>query len=389
MSIINVPEKPPNPPTELGRLRVLSSTAGIRVSPLALGGGNIGQAWNKDWGSMTKEGAFDLLDAYFEAGGNFIDTANEYQDEESEIWIGQWMASHKIRDRLVVATKYTSNYALNSSGLSAGQTANHGGNHRRSLHMSVRDSLRKLQTDYIDILYLHWWDFMSSIEEVVDSLHLLVQQGKVLYLGVSDTPAWIVSAANTYAKLQGKTQFSVYTGRWSLMTRDFEREILPMARAFGMALAPWGVLGGGKLQSGKAVEEREKSGETLRPYGGGRRTEEEVKVAEALERVARQHGVESTTQIALAYVRRKAADYGVHNVFPVVGGRKVEQLRDNIAALSVRLTDEQVRELEGVRAFDMGFPHTFIGEDPNVTGVLPRIMRNTVYMEFPGAVRRS
>jgi aryl-alcohol dehydrogenase-like predicted oxidoreductase len=169
------------------------------------------------------------------------------------------MAQHKIRDRLVIATKYTSDFGMYDfahPGVQKGQKANHGGNSRYSLHMSVRESLRRLQTDWIDILYVHWWDYTTSIEEVVDSLHVLVQQGKVLYLGVCNTPAWIVSAANTYAKAHGKTQFSVYSGKWSLLARDLERDIVPMARAFGMAIVPWGVLGSGKFQTSEDVEER-------------------------------------------------------------------------------------------------------------------------------------
>lgn len=144
----------PEPPTELGRYRVLSTSAGIRVSPLQLGGMSIGEAWAGFLGSMSKEQSFKLLDAYFERGGNFIDTANEYQDEQSETWIGEWMQARGNRDRLVLATKFTSAYRDHEVG--QGKGVNYSGNHKRSMHMSLRDSLKKLQTDYIDILYLHW-----------------------------------------------------------------------------------------------------------------------------------------------------------------------------------------------------------------------------------------
>ncbi len=297
------------------------------------------------------------------------------------------MAQRKIRDRLVVATKYTSDFGMYdfaNPGVQKGQKANHGGNSRRSLHMSVHESLRRLQTDWIDILYVHWWDYTASIEEVVDSLHILVQQGKVLYLGICNTPAWIVSAANTYAKAHGKTQFSVYSGKWSLLTRDLEREILPMARAFGMAVVPWGVLGQGKFQTHDAVEAREKAGEPLRPYGGGR----EVELSDALAKVAAEHGTNSVVAVALAYISRKAALVGVHNVFPVIGGRKVYQLKDNIAALSIRLTEDQVGYLESVKAFDIGWPTNFIGEDPNVTGVPGHMSATSAYLAFPGATKK-
>ncbi|CAI6855519.1 ANL_collapsed_G0044360.mRNA.1.CDS.1 [Saccharomyces cerevisiae] len=351
----------PEPPTEWGRLRVLSKTAGIRVSPLILGGASIGDAWSGFMGSMNKEQAFELLDAFYEAGGNCIDTANSYQNEESEIWIGVWMKSRKLRDQIVIATKFTGDYKGYDVG--KGKSANYCGNHKRSLHVSVRDSLRKLQTDWIDILYVHWWDYMSSIEEVMDSLHILVQQGKVLYLGVSDTPAWVVSAANYYATSHSKTPFSVYQGKWNVLNRDFERDIIPMARHFGMALAPWDVMGGGRFQSKKAMEERKKNGEGLRTFvGGPEQTELEVKISEALNKIAEEHGTESVTAIAIAYVRSKAK-----NVFPLVGGRKIEHLKQNIEALSIKLTPEQIEYLESIIPFDVGFPANFIGDDPAVT----------------------
>lgn len=136
----------------------------------------------------------------------------------------------------------------------------------------------------------------------MDSLHILIEQGKVLYLGISDTPAWIVAAANTYAVSHGKTPFSVYQGRWNVMLRDFERDIIPMARHFGMALCPWDVLGGGHFQSKKQMEARKQTGEGIRPLMGSEQTEQEVKVSSALEKVAGEHGIESLQSIALAYV---------------------------------------------------------------------------------------
>ncbi|GMC39789.1 unnamed protein product [Saccharomyces cerevisiae] len=366
----------PEPPTELGRLRVLSKTAGIRVSPLILGGASIGDAWSGFMGSMNKEQAFELLDAFYEAGGNCIDTANSYQNEESEIWIGEWMKSRKLRDQIVIATKFTGDYKKYEVG--GGKSANYCGNHKHSLHVSVRDSLRKLQTDWIDILYVHWWDYMSSIEEVMDSLHILVQQGKVLYLGVSDTPAWVVSAANYYATSHGKTPFSIYQGKWNVLNRDFERDIIPMARHFGMALAPWDVMGGGRFQSKKAMEERKKNGEGLRTFvGGPEQTELEVKISEALTKIAEEHGTESVTAIAIAYVRSKAK-----NVFPLIGGRKIEHLKQNIEALSIKLTPEQIEYLESIVPFDVGFPKSLIGDDPAVTKKLSPLTSMSARIAF-------
>ncbi|KEF51915.1 aryl-alcohol dehydrogenase AAD14 [Exophiala aquamarina CBS 119918] len=383
----------PEPTTELGRYRILSSTAGVRVSPLCLGAMSIGDAWSEFMGSMNKESSFQLLDAFYEAGGNFIDTANNYQDEQSEKWIGDWMEARQNRDMIVLATKYTTPYR--SYELGKGKTVNYSGNHKRSLHLSVRDSLKKLKTDYIDLLYVHWWklarqplalslpanryqDHTTSIEEMMDSLHILVQQGKILYLGISDTPAWIVSAANVYAREQGKTQFSVYQGRWNIMARDFERDIIPMARHFGMALAPWDVVGGGKFQSKKQIEERKKQGEGLRSFMGSEQSEQQAKVSAALEKVANEHGIESLTAVALAYVMQKTP-----HVFPIIGGRKVEHLKDNIQSLSLKLTDEQIQYLESQTDFDLGFPGNFTGHDPKWTGQSSMMLSMAAHVAFP------
>jgi len=333
-------------------------------------------------GSMNKESSFKLLDAFVEAGGNFIDTANNYQDEQSETWIGEWMAKRKNREQMVIATKFTSDHR--SWEVGKGKTPNSQGNSRRHIHTSVEASLKKLQTDYIDILYLHWWDYTTSIKEIMDTLHMLVEQGKVMYLGVSDCPAWVVAAANTYAEDHGKTPFSVYQGRWSLMIRDFERDILPMARHFGLALAPWDVLGGGKFQTKKALEERKKTGEKLRSFTSGpEQTDGERRTSEALAKVAEEHGIESVTAVALAYVRAKAP-----NVFPIIGGRKVEHLKDNIRGLTIDLTPEQVKFLESVQPFDTGFPTNFLGEDPNVSGQPTQRLLRTAATAFPTPLTR-
>jgi aryl-alcohol dehydrogenase-like predicted oxidoreductase len=328
---------------------------------------------------MDKEQSFKLLDAFVEFGGNFIDTANNYQNEESETWIGEWMAERQNRDQLVIATKYTADYRGHALGKA--KAPNSAGNHKKSLHMSVRDSLRKLQTDYIDILYVHWWDWTTSIEEIMDSLHVLVQQGKVLYLGISDCPAWVVSAANVYATSHGKTPFSIYQGRWNVINRDFERDIIPMARHFGMALAPWDVLGAGRFFPKKALEERKSRGEgiriLLRPP---EQTPEEAAIGEALAKVAAEHGDDvSHTAVALAYVMSKTS-----NVFPIVGGRKVEHLKDNIRALTLKLTEEQIKYLESVKDFEVGFPTNFVGEDPAVTGS-NRMLATSAIVKFPNA----
>nr|POE63721.1 putative aryl-alcohol dehydrogenase aad14 [Quercus suber] len=351
----------PTPRTPLGQHRVLSSTAGIRISPLILGGMSIGEAWSAFMGSMNKAQAFQLLDAYVAAGGNFIDTANCYQDNQSEVWIGEWVRERKNRDEVVIATKFSFHYKARSNDDKTPANNNFWGNHKRSMMMSLRDSLAKLQTDWIDVFYLHFWDFTISIEELMDSLHLLVEQGKVMYLGISDAPAWVVAGANQYARAHGKTMFSIYQGQWNILLRDLEREIVPMATYFGMAIAPWNVLGGGKLLSPDQVAKSKASGDSGR--SGMDQTAEEKAISEALYTVAKAHGLESVTAVALAYVRAKAP-----NVLPLVGGRKVEHLHDNIAALELHLTREEVTFLESKNNFNVGFPANFVGEDWNLTG---------------------
>ncbi|KAK0213838.1 NADP-dependent oxidoreductase domain-containing protein [Armillaria fumosa] len=347
-----------DPPTKLGVYRVLSSRAGVRVSPLCLGAMSIGDKWAAHgMGSMDKESSFKLLDAYFDAGGNFIDTANAYQDQSSEEFIGEWAEKRGIRDQLVIATKYSTNYQRGNDSIV--QKVNYVGNSIKSMHLSVEASLKKLRTSYIDIFYVHWWDYETSIPEVMDSLHNLVAAQKVLYLGISDTPAWVVSQANQYAMDHGKTPFVVYQGKWGILNRSFERDIIPMARSLGMALAPWGVLGQGKLRTDAEEERRKETGEKGRLVWGPswERTEVEAKVSRALEKVAAEIGTHSITAVAIAYVMQKAP-----YVFPIIGGRKVEHLKANIEALDISLSKEQIEYLEGIVPFDPGFPTSMIGD---------------------------
>ena len=225
------------------------------------------------------------------------------------------------------------------------------------MRVSVDASLAKLRTSYIDILYVHWWDWNASCEEVMDGLHQLVLAGKVLYLGISDSPAWVVAECNRYAIDQGKTPFVIYQGAWNVMERSFERDIIPMARRFGMALAPWNVLAAGKLRTDAEEQRRIESNEKGRTIFGPewKRNENEKKMSQALEKVAAEVGAKSITSIAIAYVMQKTT-----NVFPIIGGRKVEHLMSNLEALEIALSDEQIKFIESVLPFDPGFPSWFI-----------------------------
>ncbi|KAF2121104.1 aryl-alcohol dehydrogenase-like protein [Lophiotrema nucula] len=340
---------PPEPKSLLEFQRVLSPTAGVRVSPLCLGAMNFGDAWEAGMGKCDKSTTFEILDFFWDQGGNFIDTANNYQNEESETWIGEWLTERKNRHELVLATKFTTCFP-DPRNKSPRLRVNYAGNSTKSLHVSLAASLKKLQTDYIDLLYVHWWDFTTGIPELMQSLNHVVQQGKVLYLGVSDTPAWVVSKANEYARNHGLRQFSVYQGRWSAADRDFEREIIPMAREEGMALAPWGALGGGAFTTEEKRKNEEK-GRNFRPP-----TEEQLKISKVLESVAKKHNT-AITSIALAYVRSKAP-----YVFPIIGGRKIDHLKGNIEALALELSDEEVDEIDSQTNFEVGFPMSFLFE---------------------------
>jgi len=217
--------------------------------------------------------------------------------------------------------------------------------------VSLNASLRKLKTDYLNILYVHWWDFTTSIPELMQSLNTVVTQGKVLYLGVSDTPAWIVSKANQYARDHGLRQSVIYQGQWSAANRDFERDIIPMCASEGMGLAPWGALGGGEFKNKKQREEMKARGEG-RNMGGP--SEKHLKLTDTLEEIANRKST-AITSVALAYVMHKTPC-----VFPIVGGRKVEHLKGNVEALGLELSDKDIKEIDGAAPFDVGCPMNFL-----------------------------
>jgi len=317
--------------------------SGLRVSPICLGTMNFGGLWEKFLGECPDEEAIKMLDLYTDKGGNFLDTANVYHMGKSEELVGKWMQKKGNRRDLVIATKFTAPMKPGS--------INSAGNSRKNMHEALDDSLRRLGTNYVDLLYVHYPDFLTPIDEIMRSFDDLVRSGKVSYIGVSDFPAWQVAKANTMADLRGWTQFTAYTGRYHLGDRDLERDVLPMCRDFGIAVCPWGSLGQGKYtgkyKRGEAPKEGGRAGVTM--------TEKDYDIAEAVAKIATETK-RTNSQVALRWVLQQK---GI--VSPVIGGRTVGQLEDTLGALDFTLSKEQMEVLNKVSSADLGFPHNFIG----------------------------
>jgi aryl-alcohol dehydrogenase-like predicted oxidoreductase len=318
------------------RYRLLGRS-GLRVSELCLGTMTFGDDWG--WGADDAESG-RIFAAFAEAGGNFVDTANNYTNGSSERLVGELTAPD--RDRWVIATKYT----LTTDPADP----NAGGNHRKSLVRSLEQSLRRLRTDHVDLLWLHMRDATTPIDEAVRALDDQVRLGKVLYVGISDSPAWVAAQANTLADLRGWSPFVALQVPYSVASRDPERELLPMAAALGLAVTPWGVLGAGVL-SGKPPDQLRWPEEA-----GGTRISA---VVEALRSVA---GASDCTpaQAAIAWLRARPQP---PVVVPIVAATKAEQLRSNIGALDVVLDPEQLALLDSAGAPELGFPRSFLESD--------------------------
>lgn len=321
------------------RYRLLGGS-GLRVSELALGTMTFGEEWG--WGASKHESR-RMFDAFAESGGNFIDTANRYTEGTSERFVGEFV--REDRGHFVVATKYTM--------YSKRDDPNYSGNHRKNMVRSLEESLERLRTDHIDLLWVHAWDFTVAPEEVMRGLDHLVRAGKVLHVGVSDTPAWIVSRANTVAELRGWSPFVALQIRYSLIDRTAEADLLPMARAFGLAVTPWSVLGAGVL-SGKYNRSDKAEG---RAKAGAATVERNRQIAAVVMAIAEEAGC-TASQVALSWARQQ-----VGTVIPLVGARNLEQLRDNLGALEVTLGDEQLRRLDEASRIDLGFPHNFLSQE--------------------------
>jgi aryl-alcohol dehydrogenase-like predicted oxidoreductase len=321
----------------------LLGKSGLRVSELCLGTMTFGEDWG--WGA-PKDTSRQIFDAFVEAGGNFIDTANIYTNGSSEKIVGELIASD--REHFVVATKYS----LSGQWYSGGKNPNSSGNHRKNLMRSLEGSLNRLNTDYVDMLWLHAWDFTTPVEEVMRTFDDMVRQGKVLYIGISDTPAWIVSEANTLARCNGWTQFIALQIEYSLIERTPERDLLPMANAFDLAVTPWSPLAGGVL-SGKYSQ----SGNRQSTSRGLDIPDRSLKIAHVVGEIAQELG-RSSAQIALAWIRAQSPQ-----MIPILGARKLEQLQDNLKCLEVTLLPEQLQKLNQVSQVELGFPHDFLNSD--------------------------
>ena len=335
----------------------LLGRSGLRVSDLCLGTMTFGDDWG--WGA-AKDEARKIYEAYREVGGNFIDTANIYTNGSSEKLVGEFIAGH--REEVVVATKYT-NATAGFSG-KPGTDANAGGNQRNNLVQAVEASLKRLGTDYIDLYWLHVWDQITPVEEVMRAFDDLIRAGKVLYIGISDAPAWVVAKSNTLAELRGWMRYVGLQIEYSLLERTVERELIPMAKDQQMTVLAWSPLRNGLL-TGKYLPENVKQSEAE----GSRMHSEMMKGFGAVEEsahatvreivaVGKDLGV-SAAQVALAWLRYRPVP-----VIPIIGARKLSQIQDNIRSVDVKLSPEQLERLDKASAVSMGFPHDFMALDP-------------------------
>ncbi len=325
----------------------LFGKTGLKVSELCLGTMTFGEEWG--WGASKQE-SHKIFEAFAEAGGNFIDTANCYTNGTSEKFVGEF--TRHERERFVIATKY-------SQSMRPGDP-NACGNHRKNLTESLEASLKRLGTDYIDVYWVHFWDFMTPVEEVMRALEDAVRSGKILYAGISDAPAWIVAQSNTLTALRGWTGFAGLQIEYSLMERTPERELLPMARAFELAVTAWGTLGSGVL-TGKYKEEPSlKEKPRLETGAGdfrGQINSKNLGLADRVAAVSRELG-RSPSQVAINWVRQQG------NLFiPILGARTAAQMKENLGCLAFRLPAEPMDDLEEASRVELGFPHDFLANN--------------------------
>jgi aryl-alcohol dehydrogenase-like predicted oxidoreductase len=322
------------------RYKLLGPSA-LRVSEVCLGTMTFGT----DWGVGADEAeAGNIYAAYREAGGNFLDTANMYTNGTSERFLGKLVA--KEREEVVIGTKYTLSTRPGDPNAS--------GNHAKNMRQAIDASLKRMGLEYIDLLWVHIWDRTVHPEELMRNLHLLVQSGKVLHLGISDTPAWVVAQCNTIAQHRGWTPFTALQIEYSLLERTPERDLLPMAEAFGLAVTPWSPLGAGML-TGKYRQGQEiPKGLRLSESSVKLQQPRNYTIAEAVVQWSEKLGT-SPAAVALSWVRQQG-----RLQIPILGVRNVAQLKDNLGTLAVTLPEEALAELGEVSKVELGFPHQFM-----------------------------
>jgi aryl-alcohol dehydrogenase-like predicted oxidoreductase len=337
---------------DLNTYRLLGRS-GLRVSPLSLGAMTFGK--ENGWGSESDE-ARRIFDIYVERGGNFIDTANFYTQGTSERLVGEFARGK--RERLVIATKY--------SLVTDPADPNASGNHRKNMVQAVEASLKRLGTDYIDLYYLHMWDACTPVEEVLRGMDDLVRAGKIVYVGISDTPAWQVSRMQAIADLRGWSPLVALQIEYSLMQRTVERDLIPMARTMGLGVIPFSPLGmgvlSGKYSRADLAPEKSDANVDLRTRKGiailfNFLTERSLAIAEVVKEIAAEIG-KTPAQVALAWT---LLDDTITS--PIIGARTVAQLEDNLGALTVQLSQEQEARLQKASAIDLGFPHDVLSQE--------------------------
>jgi aryl-alcohol dehydrogenase-like predicted oxidoreductase len=321
------------------RYRLLGNS-GLRVSEAALGTMTFGDDWG--WGA-AKDEARKVYDAFREAGGNFIDTANIYTNGTSESFLGEFMGGH--RQSVVLATKYTNSFP--------GTDPNAAGNQRKNMMQAVEASLKRLRTDYIDLYWVHIWDQITPVEEVMRGLDDLVRAGKVLYVGISDAPAWWIAQANTLAQLRGWSPFVGLQIEYSLIERTVERELIPMAQALNIGVTAWSPLANGVLTGkyhGHGSSEPGRMGTDMMKdfMPEQQRT---GRIVAAVKSAADDTG-RSMAQVALAWLRYRAVP-----IIPIIGVRKLSQFEDNLASFDLALSADQVKTLDEASRIELGFPH--------------------------------
>lgn len=330
----------------------LLGKSGLRVSELCVGGMTFGEDWGTMLPGASKEESKKIFDLFVSKGGNFIDTANVYQKGTSEKYVGEFISSE--REKFVLATKYT----LTTNP----DDPNASGNHRKNLVQSIDASLKRLNTHYIDLLWVHIWDPMTPIEEVIRSLDDLVRSGKILYVGISDAPGWLISYANAIAELRGWSPFIGIQVMYSLIERSVERELLPMARALDIGVTAWSPLGGGVL-SGKYNKQNDSKKQTRfsvdNPMSAAFVNERNLSIATEVQEIANEIN-KTPSQIALNWIRQQNKDKGV--IIPIIGAKTEAQVKDNLGCLDFELTTDQLKRLDEKSKIQLGFPHDFMSE---------------------------